>query len=102
MARIVIEQVFAQPQSDEDFAEATARLTPCLDARLATWRRSYVSADRLRMICEYDAPDAESVREGLRAAGIAFERVWKAWVFTAEDNPRKKEELAALLAAKKG
>jgi hypothetical protein len=40
------------------------------------WRRSLLSADRLRMVCQYDAPDAESVRKVQREAGNGFDRVW--------------------------
>ena len=40
------------------------------------WRRSVLSADRLRMVCQYDAPDAESVRKLQREAGNGFDRVW--------------------------
>ncbi|MBZ9797227.1 nickel-binding protein [Mesorhizobium sp. ES1-4] len=41
-----------------------------------TWGRSVLAADRLRMICEYDALDAESVRKAQHQAGKAFVRVW--------------------------
>jgi hypothetical protein len=49
------------------------------------------------MICEFEAPDAESVREACRAASIPFERVWAANVFDVEDYPEMKEKLTALL-----
>ena len=101
MARVMIEQVFATPMSDEALAEATVRLVPCLDVRRAVWRRSYLSIDRLRMTCEYDAPDAEAVREACRAAGVAFERVWAAHVFTVEEHPQLKSQLAELHARAK-
>jgi hypothetical protein len=42
--------------------------------------RTFLSCDRLRMICEYLAPDAESVREANTQAGLPFERIWTAQV----------------------
>jgi hypothetical protein len=50
------------------------------------------------MICEFEAPDAESVREAFRTAGIAFERVWTANVYAIEDYPEMMTKLAKLLA----
>jgi Protein of unknown function (DUF4242) len=38
--------------------------------------RSQLSMDRLRMVCLYQAPDAESVRLVQRAAGLPPDRVW--------------------------
>jgi hypothetical protein len=85
MARIVMEQSFEQPMSDQALTDFAKRLDPCLEIRDGTWARSYVSNDRRRMFCEFEAPDAESVREALRSAGIAFDRVWSAQVFDASD-----------------
>ena len=93
VARIVMEQVFEHPMSDEELADFSKRLDPCLDLRDSTWARSYLSKDRRRMFCEFEAPDAESVREGLRSAGMTFERVWAAQVFDAADYPELKEKL---------
>lgn len=42
------------------------------------WIRSYWSADRLRMICEYEAADVASVRNVQREADARFERAWAA------------------------
>ncbi|HEY1394261.1 MAG TPA: nickel-binding protein [Methylibium sp.] len=48
----------------------------CLLTHRVTRVRSYLSADRKRMVSLYQAPDAESVRLALQAAGVAAERVW--------------------------
>ncbi len=40
--------------------------------------QSYVSADRRRMICIFEAPDAESVRKANTTAVLQFDRVWTA------------------------
>ncbi|UVK49441.1 DUF4242 domain-containing protein (plasmid) [Mesorhizobium sp. AR07] len=76
MPYFVVERSFAQPYSDADLNADLVREKPCLEMYGVTWSRSVLAADRLRMICEYDAPDAESVRKAQRQAGKAFERVW--------------------------
>src|SRR5689334_19985757 len=96
MARVLVEQSFEPPVSDEEYARLAKRLDPCLDERKGAWARSYVSADRKRMICEFEAPDAESVREALRLADVPFDRVWSATVFDAQDYPEPLAKLRAL------
>jgi hypothetical protein len=80
MNRIIVERTFQTPQSDADLAAGGTRERPCLDMYNVAWRRSLLSSDRLRMVCEYEAPDAESVRKVQREAGNEFERVWVAEV----------------------
>jgi hypothetical protein len=48
------------------------------------------------MVCEFEAPDAESVREALRAAGQPFDRVWPATVHAVEDYPEHRARLDRL------
>jgi hypothetical protein len=74
----MMEQFYDPPMSDEEYSRRAAHLDPCLDQRDALWVRSYVSADKKRVICEFEAPDAESVREAFRSAGVPFERIWAA------------------------
>ncbi|CAG2156042.1 nickel-binding protein [Cupriavidus numazuensis] len=76
MSRIVVERSFATPQSDEDMKIVADRERPCLALYNVAWRRSLISADRMRMVCEYEAPDAETVRKIQREAAASFDRVW--------------------------
>jgi hypothetical protein len=76
MPRIIVERSFDSPPSDEDLTAADIRERPCLHIYGVVRRRSLLSADRLRMVCEYEAPDAESVRKVQREAGNQFERIW--------------------------
>jgi hypothetical protein len=96
MAHIVLEQSFEQPISDDTYQDFAARLDPCLEVRNGAWLRSYVALDRRRMVCEFEAPDAESVREALRAAGVPFDRVWTAERYAVEDYPPMLEKLEQL------
>ena len=54
------------------------------------------------MVCEFEAPDAESVREACRMAGLQYERIWTANVFAVEDYPDMLEKLTAVLAKSGG
>ena len=76
MPRIVIERSFDTPQSDADMQLVADRERPCLAAHKASWKRSLLSVDRRRMVCEYEAVDAETMRRIQREAGALFERVW--------------------------
>ena len=96
MVTVMVEQSFDTPLSDDSYRKLAARIDPCLDVREAVWCRSYISADRKRIVCEFEAPDAESVREAMRSAGVPFERVWSAALLKIEDHPDllKKREAA--------
>jgi hypothetical protein len=76
---IVVEQTFDPPLSDEEHGRIAKRLDSCLEMREARWMRSYLSSDRKRMICEFEAPDAQSVRDAYRNAGVPVDRVWSAF-----------------------
>jgi hypothetical protein len=95
----MVEQVFTEPLTDERYQVFAKKIDPCVEVRRGMWRRSSVSLDKLRMICEFEAPDAESVREAFRSAEIAFERVWTANVYAVEDYPEMMAKLAKLLDA---
>ena len=90
MAVLVFEQTFERPATDQELDDASRRLDSCLKAHGARWMRSYLSKDRKRMICEFEAVDAEQVRASARSAGIPFERCWTADLFTPE-NPRPRD-----------
>ena len=98
MARVIVEQVFSEPFTDERYAEFSKKVDPCLEIRNGMWRRSSLSLDRLRMTCEFEAPDADSIREAMRSAGVQYERIWTANVYAVEDYPEMMEKLKALLA----
>ena len=78
MARVMMEQFFDPPLSDEEYSALGKKVDPCLDQHEAIWVRSYISADKKRCVCEFEAADAESVREAFRSAGVPFERIWTA------------------------
>jgi hypothetical protein len=78
MPNIIVERSFEAPLTQDELDAVETRMAHCLDLYQVRWIRSYWSADRLRMICEYDAPDAASVRNVQREADARFERIWAA------------------------
>ena len=60
------------------------RMDRCLELRGARWMRSYITQDQRSAICEFEAPDAESVREAFRSAGQPFDRAWVASAYWRE------------------
>src|SRR5450432_2574051 len=98
MARVLAEQVFQEPLTDDRYRAFSKALDPCLEIRNGHWRRSSLALDKLRMICEFEAPDAEAVREAFTASGLAFERIWTANVYAIEDYPEMLAKLNAAVA----
>ena len=84
MVHLIVEQTFETPLTDEEHGRIGQRLDKCLEAYGARWMRSYLSTERRRMVCEFEAPDAEAVRVSYRSAGVAFDRVWAAEVYARD------------------
>ncbi len=81
-SHIVVVEYEPPPEAE---AEALARaIDRCLELRGARWMRSYLSIDGRRAVCEFEAPDAESVREAFRMAGQRFDRAWVAKRYARE------------------
>jgi hypothetical protein len=81
MSRVIVERKFENPEVFDDLQAQEERFAWCLEQHQVKFIRSYFSKDRRRMICEYEAPDAETVREVQRTASMPFERIWTAEVF---------------------
>ena len=84
MVAMIVEQSFTDPVTPEELNASARKLDDCLAAHGARWVRSYVSHDKKRVVCEFEAADAEKVRESYRSAGVQFERVWTADVFSVD------------------
>jgi hypothetical protein len=74
--RIVVERSFDAPHTEADMLGVQGRMRPCLEAYGVTWKRTVVSSDRRRLVCEYEAPDTETVRRIQHEAGAQFDRIW--------------------------
>ena len=78
MPRIIVERTFEMPLTEAELKATEARMAPCLDLYRVRWIRSYWSEDRRRMICEYEAADAASVKSVQREGKAKFDCIWAA------------------------
>ena len=78
MALVIVESSFGEPVRLGEIQAIDDRGAWCLEMYGVRFVRSYISTDRRRMICLYEAQDADSVREAQQKAGVPFERVWAA------------------------
>jgi hypothetical protein len=75
---ILVERVLDPPMTAAQVDVAAAEPEPCFALRGVRFLHTYLSPGGARSLCVYAAPDAESVREGFRASGITWERIWAA------------------------
>jgi len=78
MVFLILEKEFDPPLTAETHDGESERLNPCLAAHGVRWLRSFISLDRRRMVCEFEADDSEALRSSFRSAGVGFSRVWAA------------------------
>jgi hypothetical protein len=83
MPYLLVEYRHDPPLTDEEHDEMARRLDPCLEVRGIRWMRSWLSTDRTWGICEFEAADAESVREAYRSAKVKFLNVRSVDLFGA-------------------
>lgn len=94
MTLVIVETERSDPITPEVLEDEGNRALPCLAARNVTWRYSLLSGDRHRMICSFEAPDAEAVRLSYRTARVAFEKIWVDHILEPNDTPAEWNEPA--------
>ena len=75
-ANVLVERSFEAPVSMRDIQDIEDARSWCLEARNVRFVRTFFSVGQTRMICLYEAPDAESVRQAQREAGVPFDDAW--------------------------
>jgi hypothetical protein len=73
---VIVERRFASPVDFGTIQALEDAGAWCLQAHQVTFLKTHFSRDRMRMLCLYEAPDAEAVRVAERQAGVPFERAW--------------------------
>ena len=84
MEHVIVERTFAAPIGLADLQGAENDAAWCLRMHNVRFLHSYFSSDRKRMICVYEAPDAEAVRKVQRTANLPFDNIWTASVVDPE------------------
>jgi hypothetical protein len=82
---VIVERRFDQPVTVESLQAIEDAGAWCMELHQVTFLRTFFSADCRRMICLYQAPDAESVRLAQRQARMPVERVWPCRRFSMMD-----------------
>lgn len=75
-ANVLVERSFDEPVELADIQAIEDAGAWCLETHRVTFSRTFFSLDRMRMLCLYHAPDAESVRLAQRQAEMPVDRVW--------------------------
>ena len=75
-ANVLVERSFEAPVSLRDIQDIEDAGRWCLETRNVRFIRTFFSAGHTRMACLYEAPDAESVRQAQREAGVPFDDAW--------------------------
>ena len=73
---VVVERSFAAPVRFEDIAALSRAKLWCLETHRVRHTYSFFSLDGKRMLCFYEAPDAEAVRVSQREAAMQVDGVW--------------------------
>lgn len=81
MERVIVERSFEKPADVAELREREKSASWCFDTWGIKPLTSYLSRDGRRLICTYEAPDAEAVRKANETAGNPFDSVWSATVF---------------------
>ena len=78
MEFVVVERVYEQPFTDQDLIDMPRRAGPCFSIRRIKRLHSFISKDRLRTVCLYEAPDASVVRDAHDQESIPYVKIWSA------------------------
>jgi hypothetical protein len=78
MSLIIVQREFDEPADLPALQAKEDAKAWCLEQYQVTFRETLLALDRMRMICLYEAPDAEAVRHTQRTAGLPVRSVWVA------------------------
>ncbi|TNF88191.1 MAG: DUF4242 domain-containing protein [Gammaproteobacteria bacterium] len=87
-ANVLVERSFDDAVALQQIQDIEDAGIWCLEIRDVRFLRTFFSADRKRMLCLYAAPDAESVRQAQREAGVPFDEAWAFSRYGPEDLSR--------------
>jgi uncharacterized protein with GYD domain len=73
---VLVERSFEQPTKFSDVQDQESAAAWCLETYYVRFLRSYFSLNQQRMLCIYEAPDAEAVRHTQKTAKMTFSAVW--------------------------
>jgi len=75
MPRYIIERTVGSLSKEQLEAAAKKSNEVIADMDGVVWIRSYISDAEGKIYCEYDAPNAEAIREHARRAGLPVDKI---------------------------
>jgi hypothetical protein len=75
MPRYIIERTVGSLSKEQWEAAAKKSNEVIADMDGVVWIRSYISDAEGKIYCEYDAPNAEAIREHARRAGLPVDKI---------------------------
>ena len=80
MTSVIVERTMGGTPLDNQDCRNLAKVVSCFEIYDVHFVESFLSEQRNRLICHFEAPDAESVRQALRGAGLDVDNIWTAKV----------------------
>lgn len=84
-ANVAVTRRFEEPTTVEALQALEDAAADCLALHRVTFLRTFFSSDGRRMICLYNAPDAESVRIAQQTAAMPVDQLWPCHSFSMEN-----------------
>lgn len=101
MTDVFLERTFDPAISREDVLAMAANGSECFGLHRIGWHGSLLGADGRRMLCHFEAADAESVRIALRQLGAAIGSLWPGTVHRAAGTSAAGQDAGNVLVARR-
>jgi hypothetical protein len=82
---VMVERSFEAPIEFDELQRCEEAAGACFELHEVRFIRSYLSADKRRMFCLYEAPDAEAVRIANQQGGLPFDRAFAVTIHPGPD-----------------
>ncbi len=80
MENVILQRSFDPGLSQEDFVAMAVTAAGCMDLYRANWHESYLAENGERLVCWFQAPDSESIRQLSRGDGSLQRSAWNGTV----------------------
>ena len=78
METIVLEKQVDGPVTEEYLTQMREKAEACFEVNDVTRKATYVSKDRKRLVCVFEARDLQAVKRSLDTVGMEYQQLWVA------------------------
>ena len=86
MSDVVLERTFETPVTKEEVRSMAMDLSTCMGIYDVTWQESLLAADGKKMICHFEAPDAEALRNTFQLNSTPVKIVYPVFIHETDDS----------------